>query len=331
MPDRDRDFERNYDRGITGDERRRRSSITGQSESDRGEFGGLSNQQSRYADSDINYRGNLNRRDDEDIRGRNRNYARDPERNAFDVQPVMPDPYLSGDFTGSRRYYGWNDTSYQPGYLRGGGEPGSFGDSQTQSTRRYTEQTGSRASEQTSNRGPISRTEQNRGQSSQYDRDRSWQSTENRDWDQDREDLGILCRDLMTRDVTTVGRENSLREAAELMKDEDCGSLPVVENGRLVGIITDRDIVVRALAEGGDFATLKVSNVMSADLVTCRPTDRAVDALRKMSQSQVRRLPIIDNSGRLRGIVALGDIAVEVERDQELANAVKHISQPSRY
>ena len=150
-----------------------------------------------------------------------------------------------------------------------------------------------------------------------------------RDWTDTRYGRNYLrCSDIMTKDVTTCSRQASIREVAEKMQDDDVGSIPVVENGRLIGIVTDRDIVCRVLAEGLDTRTAMVTEAMSEDIVTCSPEENVVDAIRKMGEHQIRRIPVCDINGRLRGIISLGDIALEAERDQELAQSLEEISQP---
>jgi CBS domain-containing protein len=113
------------------------------------------------------------------------------------------------------------------------------------------------------------------------------------------------------------------------MEDENVGSIPIVENGRLVGIVTDRDIVCRAVAEGRDSRAVTASEVMSEDLVTCAPDDSVIEVIRKMGEHQIRRIPVCDTNGRLRGIIAIADVALEAERDRDLANALEQISQPT--
>jgi CBS domain-containing protein len=138
----------------------------------------------------------------------------------------------------------------------------------------------------------------------------------------------LRSRDIMTKDVTTCSPQSSIREAAEKMQDENVGSLPVVDNGRLIGIVTDRDIVCRVLAEGRDSRAATVADAMSEDLVTCTPEETVLDAIRKMGEHQIRRIPVCDINGRLRGIIAMADVALEAERDRELAEALEEISQP---
>ena len=176
----------------------------------------------------------------------------------------------------------------------------------------------------------------------------------------------IRCRDIMTRDVTVATRETTLAQVARMMRDEDTGVIPVVDrsaptanatgaessteataatstptvestesrragggmhgNGRLVGLITDRDIAVRAVAEGRDVRELRAEEIMTADVHTAQPNDRVIDAIRKMGDKQVRRIPIVDRDGTLRGIISMADVALETNDDRELAEALEEIS-----
>jgi len=158
----------------------------------------------------------------------------------------------------------------------------------------------------------------------------------------------IRCRDIMTRELSVATRDTTLREVAILMKEEDTGVIPVVDYhvpggngkttdsprgntnstkyGKLVGLITDRDLVVRGIAEDKDWATTRAEEVMSTDLQTARPNDRVVDVIRKMGDKQVRRIPVVGESGNLLGIISMRDIAVETEADSELAEALEDIS-----
>ena len=162
----------------------------------------------------------------------------------------------------------------------------------------------------------------------------------------------LRCRDIMTRDVTVAARTTTLEEVARMMRDEDTGVIPVVEpgetpsdsvtevqrvparaaaNGRLVGLITDRDIVVRAIAEGQDARQVTAESVMTQELYTVRPNDRVIEAIRKMGDKQVRRLPVVDREGNLRGIISMADIALETEADRELGEALEEISSGSSF
>ena len=111
------------------------------------------------------------------------------------------------------------------------------------------------------------------------------------------------------------------------MKQEDCGSIPVVEDGRLVGIVTDRDIVIRGIAAGSDPKTQRVSTVMSADPVTIRPDDDLADAEKVMADRQIRRLPVVEN-GKLVGIIVTAQIARAADK-RKVGETIKEISEPT--
>lgn len=134
-------------------------------------------------------------------------------------------------------------------------------------------------------------------------------------------------RDVMTPGVRTVTPSQSLAEAAEVMKGEDVGSVPVVEEGRLAGILTDRDIVTRAVAERRDPQTVKVDEVASRELVTVEPEHDLDEALALMARHQVRRLPVVEE-GRLVGMLAQADVALEA-KEKKVGETVEQISQPS--
>ena len=140
----------------------------------------------------------------------------------------------------------------------------------------------------------------------------------------------IKCREIMTSDVKTATREMTLREVALLMRDGDMGSIPVVENGKLVGIVTDRDIVVRSIAEGKD-ASSPVGEAMTTEIFSVRPDDFAFEAIRLMGDKQVRRIPVVDESGALAGIIAMADVALEMEDEREIAETLEEISSGSGF
>jgi CBS domain-containing protein len=123
----------------------------------------------------------------------------------------------------------------------------------------------------------------------------------------------MRVQELMTQMPATCTRESTCAEAARIMWDCDCGSVPVVdENGRAIGIVTDRDICMSALFRGLPLAAIGIADVMSGDLCTCRADDDVKDAERLMQQRQVRRLPVVDSGGALVGILSLGDVAQRV-------------------
>jgi CBS domain-containing protein len=131
-------------------------------------------------------------------------------------------------------------------------------------------------------------------------------------------------KDAMTSEVRTATPSQTLADAAVLMKREDVGSVPIVDGERLVGMLTDRDIVVRGIANGSDPRIVQIGDIASTDLVTVRPGDDLGDALRLMAQHQVRRLPVVDG-GRLVGVVAQADVAQEA-KDKQVGQVVSEIS-----
>ena len=140
----------------------------------------------------------------------------------------------------------------------------------------------------------------------------------------------IRCREIMTSSVTTATREMSLRDVAVLMREGDMGSIPVVEDGKLVGIVTDRDIVVRSIAEGKD-ASSPVGEAMTTEIFAVSPDDFVFEAIRMMGDKQVRRIPVVDEKGALAGIIAMADIALEMEDEREIAEALEEISSGSGF
>jgi CBS domain-containing protein len=138
------------------------------------------------------------------------------------------------------------------------------------------------------------------------------------------------CREIMTRSVKTATREMTLRDVATLMREGDMGSIPVIENGKLVGIVTDRDIVVRAVAEGRDVWT-KIGDVMTTEVYSARENDFVFEAIRLMGDRQVRRVPIINEKNELVGIIAMADVALETEDEREIAETLEEISSGSAF
>jgi len=129
-----------------------------------------------------------------------------------------------------------------------------------------------------------------------------------------------------------VTPETTLVDAARLMKDENIGVVPVVEstaNRRLVGVLTDRDIAIRAVAEGRDGSSTSVGHIMSSDVRTSSPDDSIDDVMELMGREQVRRIPIVDDRGTLVGIVAQADIVIEARDNKKAERTVEKISQPS--
>ena len=139
--------------------------------------------------------------------------------------------------------------------------------------------------------------------------------------------MNMTVKELMTPNPTVVKPDDSVAQAATLMKQEDCGALPVVANGKLVGIITDRDIVIRAIAAGKDARSTKISEVMTADPSTIASGATDDEAEKLMAKSQVRRLPVVDG-GKLVGIIVTAQLARR-GNTAELGETIREISEPT--
>jgi len=137
----------------------------------------------------------------------------------------------------------------------------------------------------------------------------------------------MKVRDIMTRDVRVASPSDNLKRAAQIMEEHDFGMLPVGDEGRLVGMLSDRDITIRAVARGVSPDTGKVRDIMSAEVKYVYDDDTVEDAARSMSDLQVRRLPVLDRDKRLVGIVSLGDLAVN--EPKPAGDALREISQPA--
>src|SRR3954449_5566304 len=132
-------------------------------------------------------------------------------------------------------------------------------------------------------------------------------------------------RDLMSSNPCSIDSDKSIAHAAKMMRDEDVGLAPIVEGDRLVGTVTDRDIAIRVVAEGKDPESTKVKEIASTDLVTVDPQQNLDEALRLMAQHQVRRLPVVEEDGRLVGVVAQADVAEEA-KPKKVGELVEEIS-----
>ncbi len=132
-------------------------------------------------------------------------------------------------------------------------------------------------------------------------------------------------REVMTPNPRSVSPSDSIQNAAAIMRDEDAGAVPVVDNGRAVGIVTDRDIVVRVVAEGGQLNS-PVRDIVSRSLVSASPDMSPREAADLMSEYQIRRLPVVEND-RLVGIVSIGDLAVKEGKDGRIGDTLQHISE----
>ena len=134
--------------------------------------------------------------------------------------------------------------------------------------------------------------------------------------------------DIMSTDVRTIQPQESLRRAAQCMRELDVGALPVCDGERLLGMVTDRDIAVRAVADGLNPDQACVSDIMTAEVEFCTADQDADEAKRLMGAHQVRRLPVVDGDRRLVGIISLGDLATR--QAGHIDRAVREISEPSR-
>jgi CBS domain-containing protein len=136
-------------------------------------------------------------------------------------------------------------------------------------------------------------------------------------------------RDIMTKDIECASPESTLQDAASAMKTRDIGSLPVCEGKRVVGIITDRDIAIRGVAEGRDPGSTKVRDCMSKDIVSVREDADLKEAERLMKERQLRRLPVLNGEGNLVGYLAIAKIA-RTESPEEAGKVLQGVSQPSK-
>lgn len=142
--------------------------------------------------------------------------------------------------------------------------------------------------------------------------------------------LGMKIKDIMTRDVAVIGPKATLREAAQLMRDRDVGMLPVLDQLRVVGLLTDRDIVTRAIANGLDTKSVRVREIMTTEIIYSFETEDVSDAVHSMEMKQIRRVLIFNRSKKLVGILSIGDVAVDAG-DQNLAGEVlRKVSEPDR-
>jgi len=139
-----------------------------------------------------------------------------------------------------------------------------------------------------------------------------------------------VCREVMTADPACCQTTDSIVRVAQVMKTKDVGAVPVLElpSQRLVGMVTDRDIVVKGLAGGRSIENTTVKEVMTTDVVTCREDDDVSKAVSRMSERKVRRLPVVDGNGQVRGIIAQADIATRMHQDKTTGALVEAISEP---
>ena len=138
------------------------------------------------------------------------------------------------------------------------------------------------------------------------------------------------CNEVMTKDPVCCLPNDSVAKAAELMKSEDIGSIPVIENEqtqKLVGIVTDRDLALKIVAAGLDATSTKVEAVMTHKVVTCHADEDLQKALDAMAKHQLRRIPVVDTKNRIVGIIAQADVATRVDEPEKIGEMVREISQ----
>jgi CBS domain-containing protein len=138
----------------------------------------------------------------------------------------------------------------------------------------------------------------------------------------------MKVREIMTKDVATLSVDDSVAHAAQLMKQYNVGSLPVCREENVIGIVTDRDIALRSVAQGENSTNQKVRDIMTSNPVVVNAETDIHDAARIMSERQIRRIPVVENNS-IVGIVALGDIAVEGKLQDDAEKALSNISEPS--
>ena len=139
----------------------------------------------------------------------------------------------------------------------------------------------------------------------------------------------MLCREIMTPNPEYVLPSDPVMKAAQLMKSEDVGPIPIVDDKdgkRLAGIVTDRDLAIKVVAEAKDPRTTLVKEVMTDDVVTCKENEDVENALKLMQENQVRRIPVVDQSDHLLGIIAQADVATRLGQAQTTGKVVEDIS-----
>ena len=140
----------------------------------------------------------------------------------------------------------------------------------------------------------------------------------------------MKCNEVMTKNPLCCLPNDGVTKAAQLMKSENIGSIPVIENDqtkKLVGIVTDRDLTLKIIADGFDANSTKVDAVMTRNVVTCRADDNSQKALDAMSKYQLRRIPVVDDDNNIVGIIAQADMATRVDHPKRIAAVVKEVSQ----
>jgi CBS domain-containing protein len=140
----------------------------------------------------------------------------------------------------------------------------------------------------------------------------------------------MQIKQIMTRNVEIINPNTTLKEAAQKMRDLDVGSLPVCDGERLKGMLTDRDITIRATAEGRNPDSTQAIDVMTAAIFYCYEDQDVAEAAQVMEKKQIRRLPIVDRNKKLVGIVSLGDLAVDTGKERLAGEALTEISRPAK-
>ena len=141
------------------------------------------------------------------------------------------------------------------------------------------------------------------------------------------QDRNRHIRDVMTPNPECVSEKDSIRDVARIMKNQDAGVVPVVDGKKVIGLITDRDIVVRGLAEGKNLENAKVNELMTKSIRSVRADSTVDEALDLMGNAEIRRVPVVDQNDEIVGILSLGDIAAEGSRDGRVGRAVENISE----
>lgn len=139
----------------------------------------------------------------------------------------------------------------------------------------------------------------------------------------------MKVNEFMSKNVVSVAPDTSIIEIARLMKDNNIGSLPVVKENKVIGIVTDRDIVLRDIAEGKDIKKVTAKDVMTTGVTTATPEMDIHEAAKIMSEKQVRRLPVVEKNNQIIGMLALGDIAVYSKLEDDAGEALSDISKPT--
>ena len=135
--------------------------------------------------------------------------------------------------------------------------------------------------------------------------------------------------DVMTPNPKAVTASDNILEVARIMRDQDTGVVPVVEGKRVIGVVTDRDIVVRAVADGKDCSQITVSQAMTRNIRTVKDDTPVDEILKIMSNEDIRRVPVVNNGGELVGIISIGDVAMRTSKEDKVGQVVENISKAS--